>query len=108
MMSGCLRVGRALLIGGAGFIGAHLARELLARGHEVVVLDDDRNYLAGGERAAAPCAGALGRPFLARQVAAVAVEHHDLLAARQQLPGQVRADEPGAPDEESASHAEAS
>jgi nucleoside-diphosphate-sugar epimerase len=46
-------VGRALLIGGAGFIGAHLARELLARGHEVVVLDDDRNFLTGAERAAA-------------------------------------------------------
>jgi len=41
-------VGRALLIGGGGFIGAHLAHELLARGHEVVVLDDDRTYLPGG------------------------------------------------------------
>jgi nucleoside-diphosphate-sugar epimerase len=53
MMSGCHRVGRALLIGGTGFIGAHLAHDLLARGHEVVVVDDDRNYLADGERAAA-------------------------------------------------------
>jgi nucleoside-diphosphate-sugar epimerase len=46
-------MGRALLIGGAGFIGAHLARELLERGQEVVVLDDDRTYLPGAEAAAA-------------------------------------------------------
>lgn len=31
---------RALLLGGAGFIGAHLARRLLADGHEVVIADD--------------------------------------------------------------------
>ena len=42
-------MGRVLLIGGGGFIGAHLARELLDRGHDVVVLDDDRTYLPGGE-----------------------------------------------------------
>ncbi len=42
-------MGRVLLIGGAGFIGAHLARELLDRRHVVVVLDDDRTYLPGGE-----------------------------------------------------------
>jgi len=42
-------VRRVLLIGGGGFIGAHLARELLDRRHEVVVLDDDRTYLPGGE-----------------------------------------------------------
>jgi nucleoside-diphosphate-sugar epimerase len=45
-------VGRVLLIGGGGFIGAHLARELLDRRHDVVVLDDDRTYLPGGEHAA--------------------------------------------------------
>jgi UDP-glucose 4-epimerase len=33
-----------LVTGGAGFIGAHLSRELVARGHRVVVLDD----LSGG------------------------------------------------------------
>jgi UDP-glucose 4-epimerase len=35
---------RTLVTGGAGFIGSHVTEELLARGHEVVVLDD----LSGG------------------------------------------------------------
>lgn len=36
----------SLITGGAGFMGSHLARECLALGHEVVVLDD----LSGGFR----------------------------------------------------------
>lgn len=35
---------KSLVTGGAGFIGAHLAKALVERGHEVVVLDD----LSGG------------------------------------------------------------
>lgn len=31
---------RALLLGGAGFIGVHLARRLVAGGHEVTIIDD--------------------------------------------------------------------
>ncbi len=31
---------RALITGGAGFIGSHLADALIARGDEVFVLDD--------------------------------------------------------------------
>ncbi|OGW92195.1 MAG: UDP-glucose 4-epimerase [Omnitrophica bacterium RIFCSPHIGHO2_02_FULL_63_14] len=44
----------ALVTGGAGFIGSHVATELVKRGHCVVVLDD----LSGGQRDNVP-AGAL-------------------------------------------------
>ena len=35
---------KALVTGGAGFIGSHVIEDLLAQGHEVVCLDD----LSGG------------------------------------------------------------
>ncbi len=45
---------RVLLTGGAGFIGSHVAEELLARGHEVAVVDDlssgKRENVPGGAR----------------------------------------------------------
>jgi UDP-glucose 4-epimerase len=41
---------KSLITGGAGFIGSHVARHCLARGHEVVVLDD----LSGGFRDQVP------------------------------------------------------
>ena len=31
---------RSLITGGAGFVGSHLAQELLRRGEEVYILDD--------------------------------------------------------------------
>ena len=46
---------RVVVTGGAGFIGAHSARELHAHGHEVHVLDD----LSHGTRAAVPAGAAL-------------------------------------------------
>ncbi len=39
---------RTLLTGGAGFIGQHVLRELLARGHDVCVLDSLREDVHGG------------------------------------------------------------
>lgn len=41
---------RVLLTGGAGFIGSHVAERLLARGHEVIVVDD----LSSGKRENVP------------------------------------------------------
>lgn len=45
--AGC---GRVLVTGGAGFIGSHLARRLLASGYQVLVLDD----LSNGSRGNVP------------------------------------------------------
>src|SRR5688500_18064799 len=40
----CGTMPRSLITGGAGFMGSHVARECMALGHDVVVLDD----LSGG------------------------------------------------------------
>ena len=45
---------RYLVTGGAGFIGSHLTRELLSRGHQVVVLD---NLSTGKRENLEDCAG---------------------------------------------------
>ena len=48
----------SLVTGGAGFIGSHVAEELLKSGHQVVILDD----LSGGFRENVPAAPGLFRP----------------------------------------------
>jgi UDP-glucose 4-epimerase len=53
-------MGRILITGGAGFIGSHLTDELLARGHEVVVLD---NLVNGSMENLAAAAGHSGFRF---------------------------------------------
>jgi UDP-glucose 4-epimerase len=58
-------MGRVLVTGGAGFIGSHVADALLARGHEVCVLDD----LSGGFRENVPA----GAEFVEGSVADAAV-----------------------------------
>ena len=48
---------RAVVTGGAGFLGSHLCEQLLAQGTEVVCLD---NFLTGSRRNVAHLAGASG------------------------------------------------
>ena len=58
-------MGRVLVTGGGGFIGSHVADALLARGHDVCVLDD----LSGGFRGNLPA----GAEFVQGSVADPAV-----------------------------------
>lgn len=59
--------GRALVAGGAGFIGSHLCRALLALGLEVLCVD---NLLTGAERNLRDCRGEPGFHFLRHDVTA--------------------------------------
>jgi UDP-glucose 4-epimerase len=56
---------RALITGGAGFIGRHLARQLVEGGHQVVLLDD---LSTGSGPAAAELADRCGVEFVAGSV----------------------------------------
>lgn len=56
---------RVLVTGGAGFIGSHTCVELLARGHDVVVVD---NYSNSSPAALAAIAGLAGRHVLAHEL----------------------------------------
>jgi UDP-glucose 4-epimerase len=77
---------RALVTGGAGFLGTSLARRLVADGHRVTVLDD----LSAGDRTALPEAAVFSRgdvrdvPRLWSLLADVDVVYH--LAARVSVP----------------------
>lgn len=57
--------GRALVAGGAGFIGSHLCRALLDRGYEVVCVD---NLVTGAERNLQDCLDAPGFRLLRHDV----------------------------------------
>ena len=50
-----------LVIGGAGYIGSHCVRQLIAAGHNPVILDN----LSGGHRASIPA----GVPFVQANMA---------------------------------------
>jgi len=57
--------GRALVTGGAGFIGSHLCRALLDRGLEVIAVD---NLLTGAERNLRACLGEQGFQLLRHDI----------------------------------------
>lgn len=56
---------RALVTGGAGFLGSHLCERLLAAGHEVIAVD---NYLTGNPRNIAHLAGEARFRFMQQDV----------------------------------------
>jgi UDP-glucose 4-epimerase len=68
-------VARVLVTGGAGYIGSHAVRALLAGGHTVVVVDD----LSAGHEAAVPDGVALERRQIQDRAAiADALRRHDI------------------------------
>lgn len=69
-----------LISGGAGFIGTHLARRLLGRGHSVAILDNFNLQIHGGAREIAP--------DLRKEVRLVLGDVRDSLAWEEALPGQ--------------------
>src|SRR5262245_36780542 len=70
--------GRVLITGGAGFIGSHLADELLARGYQVRVLDSLVPQVHGNTK----------RPsHLARDVELIVADIRDPSAVRSALAG---------------------
>jgi dTDP-L-rhamnose 4-epimerase len=70
---------KVLITGGAGFIGSHLADELLNSGHEVRVLDNLEPQVHG--------AGANRPPYLARDVELLAGDVRDPAAVARALEG---------------------
>jgi UDP-glucose 4-epimerase len=74
---------RYLITGGAGFIGSHLAEELLRRGHSVYVLDDlstgsiaNIAHLKGNDRFHYVIDTVMNKPLTAELVDAVDVVYH--------------------------------
>ena len=54
-------MGRALITGGAGFLGSHLCELFLSRGHEVICMD---NFITGSPRNVAHLFGRDGFSFV--------------------------------------------
>jgi len=74
---------RVLITGGAGFVGSHLAEELLSRGHHVTVLDDlstgcmeNLSHVAGEERLRCLVGSVDDQPLISSLVRDVDVVYH--------------------------------
>ena len=74
---------RYLITGGAGFIGSHLAEELLKRGHEVYALDDlstgsiaNIQHLKGNDKFHYVIDTVMNRPVTAELVDSVDIVYH--------------------------------
>ena len=56
---------KILVTGGAGFLGSHLCKKLLASGHEVLCVD---NFFTGGKQNVAPLLGNAGFELMRHDV----------------------------------------